>query len=225
MREARATAVLFDLDGVLIDSRVAITRSINHALRTFGLPARPQPELVRFIGPPLAVAFAELTGAAVESPLVRDCVGAYRDRYKVASLRETRLVPGIDAALAELSTRHRLAIATSKARPFAEPLLEWLGILRRFDAVAAPGLHATSESKATTIAAALAAVGSTRAVMVGDRSFDVEGARANGLPAIGVTWGIGDRAELCLAGSDVVVSAPGELLEAVPALLGQARSR
>ncbi|HSD80145.1 MAG TPA: HAD hydrolase-like protein, partial [Solirubrobacteraceae bacterium] len=78
MRDDRPAAVLLDLDGVLVDSRAAIAGSINHALATQGLAPRPGPELDRWIGPPLAVAFAELTGRPVDSALVAACVRAYR---------------------------------------------------------------------------------------------------------------------------------------------------
>lgn len=214
------SSLLFDLDGVLADSRAAITGCLNHALAEHGLPCRTPEELVRFIGPPLAAAFAELTGEGPESALVSSCVAAYRTLYATASLRDTTVVPGIAEVLARLAREFRLAVATSKPLAFAEPLLESLGLRRFFSAVAGPDLRAEIEEKAQTIAKALAALGHPEwAVMVGDRSFDILGARRHSLPCVGVTWGIGTREELEDAGADAVIDNPAQLPAVAAALL------
>jgi phosphoglycolate phosphatase len=217
---SRHACVLFDLDGVLVDSRAAITGCINHALVDHGLPARPAEELHRFIGPSLADSFAELVGHAPDSALVASCLGSCRARYAEASLQETVVAPGIETALAELARRHRLGVATSKPRAFAEPLLTALGLRPFFTAVAGPDLSVKGESKADTIAAALAMLGNPpRAVMVGDRSHDIAGAQARLLPSIGVTRGIGSRKELEDAGAELIVDVPAELAISVGAAL------
>ncbi len=216
-------AVLFDLDGVLVDSRAAITGCINHALLEHDLPARPADALHRFIGPSLADAFADLTGHPPDSALVASCLGSYRGRYAEASLRETVVMPGIEIALDELGRRYRLAVATSKPLAFAQPLLGSLGLRSFFTAVAGPDLSVQGESKACTIAAALKMLGRPkRAVMVGDRSHDIAGADANSLPSIGVTWGIGSAEELRKAGAESIVDVPAELAASVRKLLAGA---
>jgi phosphoglycolate phosphatase len=100
-------SVLFDLDGVLVDSRVAITGCINHALLEHELPVRPAQALQRFIGPSLADAFAEITGHPADSAFVASCLSSYRARYAEASLRETVVTAGIEIALGELAQRYR----------------------------------------------------------------------------------------------------------------------
>jgi len=210
-------AVLFDLDGVLVDSRAAISGAMNHALAANGFPQRPEAELYRFIGPPLALGFAELTGQPADSAVVVACITGYRERYAVTSVTDTKVFPGIAEALDELAQHHRLAVATSKALALAEPLLAGLDLRERFAAVAGPDLSAHAEDKATTIGAALAALDVERGVMIGDRSFDVVGARANGLAAVGVTWGIGSAEEL--ADADAIVDAPADLPAIVDTLL------
>ena len=208
--------VLFDLDGVLVDSRGPISSCINHALAANGRPERDPADLYRYIGPPLLSAFAELLDEPVASPAVARCAATYRERYAVASLTETAVTPGIDEVLAALQgAGRRLAVATSKPRAFAEPLLEALGMRRYFDAVAGPELDATGEDKTTTVGNALRALGATRGAMVGDRSFDMVAARAHGLRAVGVGWGIGSITELEAAGADEIVATPGELPGAV----------
>jgi phosphoglycolate phosphatase len=161
-------------------------------------------------------AFAELVGEAPDSAEVCALAAAYRARYAVMSLTDTLVAPGVPGVLEELGRSHTLAVATSKPRRFALPLLAALELERHFAYVAGPELDAHMEPKAVTVRAALARVGGP-AVMVGDRSHDVAGARANGIPVIGVTWGIGDAAEL--ADADALVDAPEDLPAAVADLL------
>ena len=208
------TSVLFDLDGVLVDSRQAITTCINHALREGGHPERRPADLYRYIGPALADVFAELLGRPRDDEAVVACVAAYRRIYATESLRLTTLMPGMREVVEQLARHHRLAIASSKPVAFSEPILETLGIRRHFDAVEGPDLNPFGETKTATIAKALNAVGRP-ATMVGDRHHDVDGAHANGLACIGVTWGIGSRAELEAAGADAIVARPPELADAL----------
>ena len=210
------TTVIFDLDGVLVDSRAVFLSCVRHAFDKLDLPARSDEELLPYIGPPFAYAFGELLQVPHDAPIVAACIDGYRERYKDASLTETTVMPGIPEALGDLDG-HRLAVATSKPHAFADPLLSAMGLRERFEVVVGPELHARTEDKTATIARALAALGDTRAVMVGDRSFDVVGAHANGIPAIGVTWGIGDAAEL--SGAERTIDDPAALGEAVRTLL------
>jgi phosphoglycolate phosphatase len=213
------TTILFDLDGVLVDSRAVISACIGHALAAQGLKRPSDKSLERFIGPPLTRAFAELTENSESSELVLACLASYRARYRDASLRETTVFPGIPATLATLSVRYRLAVATSKPRAFAEPLLAALGLRASFHCVAAPDLNAHQEDKAATIRSALSTLDTSSAVMIGDRSFDITGAHACEIPAIGVSWGIGTTDELTKAGADAIVDEPHELPEAIGDLL------
>jgi phosphoglycolate phosphatase len=208
-------AVLFDLDGVLIDSRVAIVRCIEHGLRAVGAAVPSAAALERWIGPPLIDGFAELAGA----DRARACLAAYRERYAVASLEETTLVPGARDALAAVAGVVPVAVATSKPHAYAGPLCDRLGLSPFVRAIAGPELDAPSEVKAVTVRRALDALGlapGADAPLVGDRRHDVEGARANGVRCVGVLWGIGDEAELRAAGADPIVATPAEL----PAALG-----
>ena len=207
-------AVLFDLDGVLIDSRVAIVRCIEHGLREQGVAVPPAAELERFIGPPLVDAFAELAGP----DLAAACLASYRERYVHSSLEETAAVPGAREALAEIAARVPVAVATTKPRAFAEPLCERLGLAEHLRAIAGPELNAPEEVKTVTVARALAALGFAPGAdvpLVGDRSHDAEAAAANGIPCVGVLWGIGDEAELRAAGASPIVRRPADLAAAL----------
>ena len=207
-------AVLFDLDGVLIDSRVAIVSCIQHGLRSVGVAVPAAAELERFIGPPLIDAFAELAGAE----RAEACLVAYRERYVWSSLEETTVVPGAAEALAAVASRVPVAVATTKPRAFAEPLCERLGLAASLHAVVGPELDAPEEVKTVTVRRALEALGLSPGAdtpLVGDRSHDVEAARANGIGCVGVLWGIGDEAELRAAGADPIVASPDDLVDAL----------
>jgi phosphoglycolate phosphatase len=203
--------VLFDLDGVLVDSRTPFARSLNAALQHGGLPLREEAELHAFIGPPIHETFRQLTGAED----VDAFVDAYRARYRAKMDEETTVMPGIPALLEALRGR-ALVVATSKPKALADPLLESLGLRGHFLAVEGPALAARAESKATTIGRALQALPpGARPLMVGDRLHDVHGAAAHGLDCVGVLWGIGSEAELREAGAVRIVATPEALLAAL----------
>jgi phosphoglycolate phosphatase len=208
-----ASAVVFDFDGVIVDSRRAVRTAVGAALGANGVADRPDAEVDQVIGPPVRWAFASLTGAAEESELVSSCVDAYHRVYEAVYLEQTALVPGLDRALAGLGVP--AALATAKVEDFVGPLLARLGLTGRFDAVAAPSRAVPDEPKASIVARALDALGDAAAdaVMVGDRSYDIAAARTNGIRSVGVLWGIGDRAELTGAGADLIVTRVGELAD------------
>ncbi|MGO9760746.1 MAG: HAD family hydrolase [Solirubrobacteraceae bacterium] len=198
-----ADAAIFDFDGVIIDSRLPVETAINGALLAHGFAPISSAETARFIGPPALRAFAELTGAAEDSQLVAAAVATYHDIFARVYLEQTRLIDGMPELLRSLTLPR--ALATSKVRQFVAPLLERFGL--EFAVVSAPELD---EPKAETVARAQRELGARDPVVIGDRFYDVDAARACGLRAIGVTWGIGDREEL--RGADIIVERPDALL-------------
>ena len=125
--------IFFDLDGVLVDSRIAIPRSINFALESQGLAPRPEESLHSCIGSPLLQAFREILESEAADPgLAEACVESYRERYRATCLDETTLMPGMEGTVRRLSDRHTLAVVTSKPDAFARPILEKLGIANCF---------------------------------------------------------------------------------------------
>ena len=212
--------MLFDLDGTLVDSRPGIVAAINATLRALGEPERPAPELERFIGPPLHETFGTLLGdRSPDGAGLDEIVAEYRDRYRLGMVAGSTVYPGITELLDALAAAGRpLAVATSKARTLAVPLLEGLGLAGRFRVIAGP-VPPARDDKAQTIAQALTGLGATAAdapVMIGDRHHDIDGGRAHGLRTIGAAWGFGGEAELREAGADDVAADPA----AVRGLLG-----
>jgi phosphoglycolate phosphatase len=210
--ERAPNAVIFDFDGVLVDSYEPVTGAINAALVEHGLPAREPAELRHFIGPPTFTAFSELTGEPPGSDAVTAIVETYRERYAAVYLTSTAVFEGVVEMLDALARRMPLALATSKSVLFAQPLLAALGLERYFAVVAAADADDTDDDKTAIVGRALEALDRPVAVMVGDRSFDIVAARAHGLPAIGVSWGIGSVEELRAAGADAIVAQRGEMV-------------
>jgi phosphoglycolate phosphatase len=209
----RPDVVLFDLDGVIVDSRLTFARCVNAALLAHGQPARPERELYRYLGPPLYGTFELLVGPG---PMVQSCVDAYRERYRALAAAETTVFPGMREVLELAGPILPLVVATSKATALAEPLLAALGLRELFAAVVGPSLDAKNEGKAVTIERAMSALPpGFRAVMVGDRHYDVLAASEHGIPTLGVLWGIGTAEELRDAGAEALVRSPGELLPAL----------
>jgi phosphoglycolate phosphatase len=210
----RPDALLFDFDGTIVDSRIPYTRSMNHALAAIGEPQRAPEDLYQYLGPPIHETLIDHLGVPLE--LIDRFIEIYRERYATVGLDETEVFDGMPELLHGLHGRVPLAVATSKVVTLVMPLLEKLGLLELFDTVAAPAYGSVNESKAQTISSALAALsGPEKPVMVGDRFYDVEGAREHGIPTIGVLWGVGTEQELRDAGAAALVANPA----AIPPLL------
>ena len=212
-------AVIFDLDGTLVDPAGAITLGIAHALEVHGIEVPDQEVLNSFVGPPLASSLASLPG--VTEAIIPSIVEEYRQRYLSEGMQASRVYPGIEKLLRQLNAAGVIcAVATSKPTGLAERLLSIQGIREHFAAV--HGSHEDESiphvGKGPIVGAALAAVGldpeigpiattspQAKVVMVGDRIFDVDGAAAHGLGCIGVRWGYAPTGELEQAGADPIV--------------------
>jgi phosphoglycolate phosphatase len=217
---AVAAAVLFDMDGCLLDSRRGITTSMRHALVSAGHADRDPTDLEQIIGPPMTYTMHQLTGAAIGSPENDALVAGYRAHYSETLVAGTSVFAGIPDALTALAAAgHPLAVATSKPLTFAETLLSSLGLRDLFAHVAAPDFSVRTPDKAQLVRESLSALSATTSIMVGDRKFDIAGGAANGTSTIGVLWGFGSRSELTEAGADALVTTADELPSTVAALL------
>ena len=208
--------ILFDLDGTLTDPGMGITNSVAHALSHFGITVTDRTQLYRFIGPPLMDSFMEYYGFTEEQ--AQEAVKVYREYFADRGWAENTVYEGIEAMLSELAAAGKvLLVATSKPQVFAERILNHFGLARYFTHICGVALQAPrGYSKADVIREALAAAGVddlTTAVMVGDRHHDIDGAKAVGLPSIGVLYGYGDREEHEAAGADAIAESVAELRE------------
>ncbi len=203
--------VFLDLDGTLIDSAAGITRSIAYALEKVGHAPLPEEHLRGWIGPALRTSFAPLLGDAAR---VERAVAFYLERFDDIGWREHSVYPGIEAALAALhGDGTRLCLVTAKNEPHARRILAHTPFGDLFDEVVGATVDGSRSHKPQLVAEALRRTGTTPAdaVMVGDRHFDIEGARHHGMDSAGVLWGFGSEAELRQAGAGRLLATPAEL--------------
>ena len=200
--------LLFDLDGTLTDPMEGITRSVQHALRHFGIEVNDLRELCPFIGPPFADSYREFYGFNDEQ--IREAVTVSREYFAEKGIFENRLYDGMNELLGELVTAgHTLYVATSKPRVFAEKILDHFGIARYFTYVGGTGLDGSLPTKADVIAHVLSEnniIDRKSALMIGDRKYDILGAKTVGIDSVGVLYGYGDRAELEAARADYIAA-------------------
>jgi phosphoglycolate phosphatase len=209
--------VLFDLDGTLTDPREGILACFKYALQKLQVPAPIDRELERFIGPPLWESFSTLCGSN-DKGVVEQAVVLYRERFAAKGMFENRIYPGIADALASLQqARAQLFVVTSKARVFAEPIVEHFGLRRFFRSVHGSELDGSYAEKSELIARTLSSesLAADETVMVGDRAHDVIGAKANGVFSVGALWGFGSREELTSAGADLLCESPKMILDLI----------
>ena len=222
-----APAVLLDLDGTLVASRDGIVSGLRQALRDLGHEPDPSRDLSWVVGPPLHDSVAKLL-AEHGDDRVAEAMTRYRHHYETGGLFDSPLFPGIAPALEQLvASGHRLFLATSKPLHMARRILEARGLVSRFAGLYGARPDDGGSEKPELIAGLLRreAIDPHRAVMVGDRRFDIAGAHANGLRALGVLWGYGGREELEAAGADGVVAAVDQLVPAIERQLAMAGGR
>ena len=195
--------LFFDLDGTLTDPMQGITRSVQYALRHFGIDEPDLRKLCPFIGPPLADSFRERYGM---SPVdAETAVAKYREYYAPKGIFENEIYPGIPELLAATSAAGCVNVmATSKPTPFAEQIAAHFGFAQYFTLVSGSTFDGRRTTKADVIRYALDTleIAPQEAVMIGDRRYDIEGAAETGLASIAVGWGYASPGELEAARPD-----------------------
>ncbi|MDE7476642.1 MAG: HAD family hydrolase [Lachnospiraceae bacterium] len=213
--------ILFDLDGTLTDPKLGITSSVQYALRALGIEEPSLDKLEPFIGPPLADSFREFYGLSEEQ--IKVAVAKYRERFNNQGIYENEIYPGIAAMLAELKAGgKKLSIASSKPTEFVERILDYFEIRVYFDHIVGSNMDGTRSKKEEVVEEALRQMIPSEmepyekkeaVAMVGDRRFDIEGAKEHGITSIGVSFGYAPEGELEQVGADFIVDTVEELLE------------
>ncbi len=205
--------LLFDLDGTLTDPGVGITNSVAYALEKYGIKTDDRTQLYKFIGPPLQDSFEQFYGFSKED--AKTAVQYYREYYKETGIFENKLYDGMEHLLQSLcEAGKKLFVATSKPEAFAVQILEYFSVNQYFTYIAGSNMDGTRSKKEEVIAYALKAgkiQDLSSAVMIGDREYDVTGAKKAGIASIGVLFGYGSRKELEAAGADALAESPKDI--------------
>nr|WP_272417456.1 HAD-IA family hydrolase [Polyangium jinanense] len=203
------TAVVFDLDGTLLDSRGDIVAAINHALLTTGRNPQPAQVIVRLVGDGARALCARTAKIPEDAPEVDELVRLFVDYYKQHPLDFTRWAKGALEAIEALSSMENMAlgICTNKPRSTTDVVLRALGIEDRFGVIVAGGDTKERKPDAAPLLLAAKQLGSMPAavVMVGDGPQDILCARNAGTWAVGVESGFSTVEALVQAGPDVTV--------------------
>lgn len=198
--------ILFDLDGTLTNPEIGITSCVMYALEKFNIKVVDRKELHPFIGPPLMYSFQTYYGLSKAES--EQAVKYYRERFSVKGLYENEVYEGVEKLLQELKESGKvIVLATSKPEEYAIKILKHFDLYKYFDFVAGATMDGSRGEKADVIRYALEISGienKSEAVMVGDRNYDILGAKENGLESIGVLFGFGDYEELTKAGATYI---------------------
>jgi phosphoglycolate phosphatase len=206
--------VLFDLDGTLTDPVEGITRCLQYALGEMGIECPPPAELHIHIGPPVRNALSIILKTTDES-LIEEALRIYRVRFSATGIYENKVYDGVPQMLEALRAwSRRLYVATAKPLVFTERILKHFGLTNYFDGIYGSELNGHLDNKVELIRHILksAELMSGETLMVGDRMYDIFGARENGCMSLGVTYGYGSEEELRGAGADLLCDSPEEII-------------
>ena len=211
--------LLFDLDGTLTDSAEGIIKCVQYAAEKMGAELKKAEELRVFVGPPLSESFQNVYGFSEAD--TQQAIAYYRERFKPIGMFENAVYPGIPEMLKAMKENGKInLIASSKPQEFVETILEHFDIAKYFDIIVGASMDESRNTKEAVIEEALFKLKTTdrygqysddKCVMIGDRKYDIHGARYFGLRNIGVSYGFAPVGELEEAGADVIVDTVEEL--------------
>lgn len=204
-------AILFDLDGTLTDSGEGIINCAVMTLERFGLPIPSREEMRVFVGPPLHDTFVKF---GVPEDRADEAIAIYRSRYIPIGAYENTPYPGIRELLEQLQQEgFRLYVATSKPEGMSIKILEHFDLAKYFTKICGAATDRSRNTKEAVISYLMEETGEKdNMIMVGDTIYDVLGAKALGIPCIGVSWGYGETADMEQAGAVGIARSVHELL-------------
>lgn len=209
--------ILIDLDGTLTDPKTGIHGSIRYALEKLNQPLADEVDLDWTIGPPLKASLAKLLDTQ-DDDLAEQALAAYRERFSVTGLFENEVYPTVEGTLRQLQTQeYQLFLATAKPTVYAKQILAHFQLDQYFTEMYGSELTGERTNKADLIAYILEQeqLNAQHCIMVGDRQYDVIGARANGIETIAVNYGYGTTQELAQVQPVAYISEFGQLIEVV----------
>lgn len=210
--------LLFDLDGTLTDPKIGITTCVQYALKSFGIEEPDLDKLEPFIGPPLKDSFMEFY--QLDETQAEEAIAKYRERFQSVGMFENKVYPGIKKLLRRCKRKGAvLAVASSKPEIFVKKILEHFHLAQYFDVIVGSELDGRKTAKEEVVYEALhqlfpkGDIDYDNTVMIGDRKFDIQGAKDNKVVSVGVSYGYGSFEELREAHADYIVRTVEELEE------------
>lgn len=208
--------ILIDLDGTLTDPKVGITRSVRYAMQKLEQPLDINASIDWVIGPPLKESLAKLLNVSLHSDLAEQALFAYRERFASIGLFENELYPYVATTLAQLKEQgYQLFLATAKPTIYAEQILQHFEIKQYFDGIYGSELTGERTNKSELISYLLEQeqLDSKHCLMIGDREYDILGARIHGIPSVAVSYGYAQAGEIHQAKPDYFIHHFSEILQ------------
>jgi phosphoglycolate phosphatase len=207
--------ILFDLDGTLTDPKVGITKAVQYALEKNNIKEDSLSTLEKFIGPPLKDSFMEFYSFDEKKSL--DSIQYFREYFKEKGIFENEIYLGIEDLLKKLKQNdYKIIVATSKPLVFAKTILKHFKIIEYFDLIVGSNLDGTLVDKGEIISYIidyLKIKNLKEVIMIGDRKYDVIGAKKNNIDSIGVLYGYGSMEELKIANPNYMINSIDQLYE------------
>jgi len=212
---SRFAAILFDLDGTLIDPGKGIANTIQFVLDSLDVTYPFDGSVQWYIGPPLSEIFGRVLPPDSGGELIERAVSLYIERFATHGALESVVYQGITEILAELRISRRLFLVTSKNIAVAEQMLTAHMLRDHFDGIIGTERDSRFANKTDAVHFILkqANLNPATTAIVGARMHDMTAGKSNGIFTVGVTYGYGTRRELIGAGADCICKTPRELLE------------
>ena len=217
--------LLFDLDGTISESAPGIIKAVQYGLNAVGIHETDEKKLSTFIGPPLNVQMKKLYHMTDED--IVTAVTKFRELYETKGIFDCRPYEGLDILLPEaVKAGHILAVASSKPEPFVKEIIRHFGFSSYFSVICGSDIgdelkkRAVISQKARIIRKAMGELEEKgfdhddlwhHTLMIGDTAYDIDGAKENRLPSLGVSYGYGSREELEQAGADEIACSVEEM--------------
>lgn len=209
--------ILIDLDGTITNPKEGITKSVQYALRARNVYIDDLDSLTKHIGPPLRDGFMEYYGFTEDE--AKMLVEKYREYYCEHGIHQNEAYDGIERLLTRLKQAGKyLIVATSKPEELALRVLESFHLEQYFDDICGATFDEKRANKEEVIRYALEKNDITnldRVVMIGDRKYDIIGAKAVGIASIGVLYGFGSEEELKEAGADRIAATVDDVYDII----------
>lgn len=208
--------ILFDLDGTLTDSSPGIINGFQYAMKEMGLEIPERSSMMKFVGPPLTESFGYMIGLSPDD--TQKAITIYRQYYFDKGVFENSVYDGVPQMLEKLKSEgKKLIVATSKNEKGTRIVLEHFDLVKYFDVIGTSN-DTDRINKIDVINYVIKEGGIedlSKAVMVGDRHYDISAAKEAGLDSVGVLYGYGDREELSGAGATYIAATPADVVDIV----------
>lgn len=213
------TAILFDLDGTLLNTLQDLHNATNYTLAHFGYPPRSLEEIRSFVGNGARNQIWLSLPEGVNRPPLEEVLSFYQDYYNRTSADGTAApYPGVLEALEKLKGIYALAIVSNKPDPAVKALCA-----KYFPGIYARGVSEDCPRKPAPdmVYLTLKALGAETCIYVGDSEVDVATAKNAGVPCVSVLWGFRDKKTLVDAGAEVFCDDAAQLEDIVASMIRQ----